>query len=251
MPLARSLTKKLQKLRSRANSEATSPLSPPTGATGTGSSSGSGGPGAGATDYFYSISFDQTQSATISPTSSQASLSTAGSPMSPDTPSGDLTVHAQRIYASSSANLQKVTDTTTTTTMTSSTTSSTPTTLSQSQKDLTSTVAAKLQQYPGGNSTGSEGPSRSASQKSTKSQASSVYSHSVNQQQQHAQVHAPETVELFISNADGSIEPVHYKEEVVEDPIEARADEMAMNILEKVSADDYVREIKAGSWYIS
>uniref|UniRef100_A0A060T8C8 ARAD1D05478p n=1 Tax=Blastobotrys adeninivorans TaxID=409370 RepID=A0A060T8C8_BLAAD len=246
MPLARSLTKKLQKLRSRANSEATSPLSPPTGAT---STSSSGGPGAGATDYFYSISFDQTQSATISPTSSQASLSTAGSPMSPDTPSGDLTVHAQRIYASSSANLQRVTDTLPTTV---------PTTLSQSQKDLTSTVAAKLQQYPGDNSTGPVGsgvPSRSASQKSTKSQASSVYSHSVNQQQQQQQqqpqVQAPESVELFISNADGSIEPVHYKEEIVEDPIEARADEMAMNILEKVSADDYVREIKAGSWYIS
>lgn len=32
--------------------------------------------------------------------------------------------------------------------------------------------------------------------------------------------------------------------------MDARADEMAMDILEKVSADDYLREIRTGSWYI-
>lgn len=31
---------------------------------------------------------------------------------------------------------------------------------------------------------------------------------------------------------------------------DAEADEMAMNILKKVSADDYVQELRAGSWYI-
>lgn len=31
---------------------------------------------------------------------------------------------------------------------------------------------------------------------------------------------------------------------------DAKADEMAMHILEKVSADDYLRELRTGSWYI-
>ncbi|CAN6604098.1 hypothetical protein TRVA0_002S03664 [Trichomonascus vanleenenianus] len=67
----------------------------------------------------------------------------------------------------------------------------------------------------------------------------------------------------FVTNEDGSINAInkgHHRHhssvdkqpKIVEEDEEAtaRADEMAMHILEKVSADDYVREIKVGSWYI-
>lgn len=64
----------------------------------------------------------------------------------------------------------------------------------------------------------------------------------------------PHNESFFIVEGDGSF--VQCDSQLLkEDEIrtleeDAKADEMAMHILEKVSADDYLRELRTGSWYI-
>lgn len=198
MALARNLTKKIQRLRSKSNDLNKSSEDD---------------------DGFVSISFEQTSDIANKPstnnnnnvenngdnnnnlsTCSSGSSSNCTSPGEPITPS-DLTVQSQRIYNNSMNSQQNYFSG-----------------ISFNDNSNSNSKSPSIIEFP--NNKHGHSPSNT----------SSIYSTNL---------------------PPPSIKPSEQQPVEVNNPdMDAKADEMAMNILEKVSADDYLREIRTGSWYI-
>lgn len=259
MALGRTFTKRLQKFnvvgrKSRSNSTNQSPTSEHSISPSSNNNNNNNG------DYFHAISFEQTAEGSDveceSLSNSDNNSTNATSPREPVTPSSFTDCQA-RIYNSESPSLDS-----------SHNNSLDIQIKTRERADTSISLSNAMQFYPpprrilsSNNNTGDN------------SSVSSVYSSSVtnspslnddalfiNETSEYTSTTTTATnaSSSFVDvPSSGLIETVKYvnseelrPEELQKLEEDAKADEMAMNILEKVSADDYVRELKTGSWYI-